>query len=922
MKRFAVVLLGCILVWGGCVVTENAEHKDISAGSDVTVKELRCEYHVDPLGIDVVKPRLDWIIESGQRGQKQTAYQILVAGSEENIRQDKGDLWDTGTVKSDQSIQITYNGRPLESQMRCWWKVRIWDKDGRVSGWSAPATWSIGLLNPSDWKTKWITDDVLRKEKTSKIGKSGKTVYDFKRNYLPAAYMRKAFSIDKPVRRATVYATALGLYELYINGQRVGEDYFTPGWTVYQKRVNYRTYDVTGLIHQNGANAIGAIVGDGWYIMLHNEVSVGQKIKLLAQLNIEYADGTSQTVATDESWKMSDDGPILTSDIYNGEDYDARKEIAGWNEPGFDDGSWKPVVLAEDIKTEVSAFPGVPVRRTMEIKPVGITEPKPGVYVFNMGQNFAGWVRLKVKGPVGTKVTMRFAEMLNTDGTIYTKNLRKAKCTDTYILKGGADEIWEPRFTYHGFQYVELTGYPDKPALDAITGVVLRSNAPIVGSFECSNQMLNKLYSNILWGQRSNYFETPTDCPQRDERMGWTGDAQVFIRTGVYSMDLAAFFTSWIITLNDNQYQDGTYPVVAPNGDKSSSAGWSDAAIICPWVIYRVYGDKRILEKHYGGMAKWMERRLKDSNDFLLPKAFTFGDWLNIKADLPRGVINAAYFAYSAELMSKIAKVLGKNDDVRKYEKLFDNIKKAFNKAYISGNGVIQGNTQTAYLMALHFDLLPKDKRKLAEEHLIERIENRDWRLSTGFLGVNLLLPTLTEIGRLDVAYRLLTNETYPSWGYSVKHGATTVWERWDGWTEDRGFQNPGMNSFNHYAYGSAGEWMFSTVAGIDTDGPAYKKIIIRPELGGGLTYVKANYKSIYGEIATHWKIDGDTLKLDVTIPANTTATIYVPAKSASSVTEGGKEAGKSTGLKFLRMEKGKAVFAAGSGQYKFDSEL
>ena len=579
-------------------------------------------------------------------------------------------------------------------------------------------------------------------------------------------------------------------------------------------------------------------------------------------------------------------------------------------------GDLQPPKIATALR---QAHPGSPVRKTQEVKTVRLTKPKPGVWVFDLGQNFSGWARLKVRGPAGTKVVLRFAEMLNPDGTIYTTNLRSAKCIDTYVLRGEGEEVWEPRFTFHGFRYVELTGIPGRPAEDAITGVVLHSDARLTNTFECSNPMLNRLFQNIVWGQRSNYLEVPTDCPQRDERMGWAGDAQAFIGTATYNMDVAPFFTAWLRTYEDGQDAEGGFPNLVPAGG-GTSPGWSDAGIVCPWTIYRIYGDRRLLQDRYAGMTHWIEWMEKHSKDCVRP-AEGFGDWLNVRAEMPSDVIATAYFAYSTSLMIQVARTLDKQDDAARYERLLERIKAAFNRAFVTADGRIKGHTQTTYLMALGFDLLPADKRPLAIKHLLSLIEERNWHLSTGFLGVNLLLPVLTEIGRTDVAYRLLQNETYPSWGYPVKHGATTIWERWDGWTEERGFQDPGMNSFNHYAYGSCGQWMFSTMAGIDTEGPGYQRLIIRPRPGGGITYVKAAYDLIHGRVATCWRQQAGQFQLDLTIPANTTATVYVPAQDASTVSEGGIPAKESRGVKFLRMDHGAAVYQIDSGSYRFLSK-
>jgi alpha-L-rhamnosidase len=916
IKLITKLLAGMMVTFGGCNVLTNS---GIIAG-DLAVKELRCEYRVNPLGIDVVKPRLSWIMESNQRGQMQRAYQILVADSEEQLKQNEGQLWDSGKVESEQSNQVVYEGWPMVSRMRCYWKVRVWDKDDKVSAWSKPAMWTVGLLESGDWQAKWIGYDAEQLISDNKEKSDPNALI-----LPPPPYLRRAFLVGRPIKRAVVYASALGLYELHINGKRVGEDYFTPGWTDYSTRVYYQTYEVTDLI-KKGGNTIGAILADGWYAGYlgfgRKREHYGSEPRLLVQLEIEYDNGHIHMVVTDGTWRASC-GPIFESDFLMGEIYDARKEMPGWDTFSFDDSAWHTVAVTEKSKGKVQSYPGVTVQKILEIKPKKLTEPQEGVYVFDMGQNFAGWVRLKASGKAGTKVVLRFAEMLNPDGTIYTENLRAARCTDTYILKGTGKEIWEPRFTFHGFRYVEITGYPGKPGLDAITGVVLHSAIPMAGSFECSNPMVNQLYSNIIWSQRGNFIEIPTDCPQRDERLGWTGDAQIFVRTATYNMDVAAFFTKWLVDLEDAQSAEGAFPDVAPRkvamGD--GTAAWGDAGVICPWTIYEVYGDKQVIERHYESMKKWISYLKNNSKDLLRP-AKGYGDWVSIASDTPKDVIATAYFAYSTRLLSKMAPAIGKNEDNKEYEDLFEQIKNAFNKAYVSDDGRIKGETQTCYLLGLYFDLLPEDKRESATQHLIEAIRNKDWHLSTGFVGLSYLVPTLTQTGHLDIAYRLLNNDTFPSWGYSIKNGATTIWERWDGWTEDKGFQTPGMNSFNHYAFGSIGRWLLGTVAGIETDGPGYKRIIIRPMPGGGLDYAKASYKSIHGKIVSDWRIKGSTFTLNVTIPANTTATVYVPAEDIESVTEGGWPAVKAEAVSLLRREKDRVVFAVGSGQYRFVSKL
>ena len=904
----------------------------IPSYATVRLENLRCEYRVNPLGIDERLPRLSWEMMSDERGKSQTAYQILVASRPELLSSEKADLWNSGKVNSEESNQIVYQGKSLTSHMQCCWQVRIWDEEDKPSVWSTTASWTMGLLNPSDWQARWIAvNDPGAPVEYISAGKDPKP----KKRY-PVRMFRREFHLNKPVRRAVVYATALGVYELSINGSRVGKDYFTPGWTEYDQRIFYQTYNVTELLKTPGDNAVGALLGDGWYTLRHG----GQgKERLKVQLRIEFDDGDITTIQSDSNWKSSANGPIRMSDMFDGETYDARLEMPGWNEAGFLDADWQPAVEKEYDDVPLTAHPGSPVQKIKTIHPLRISEPKPGMFVYDMGQNFVGWVRMRVKALKGTQVSMRFAEMLNPDGTIYTENLRTAKVTDTYICRGDSIEEWEPRFTFHGFRYIEVTGFPGKPDLDAITGIVLHSNAPVTSSFECSNPMINKLYENIVWGQRSNYFEIPTDCPQRDERKGWTGDAQIFIQTGAYNMDIAAFYTAWILTLNDCFSKYGFYHRYVPTkfkmGPDVPRAGWGDAGITCPWTLYRMYGDKRILERHYQNMAKWIDILEEHTEKYFNPPAdyatnyeydqkgsTGFGDWLNQDGDCPtrKYVINTAYFGYVTKLMAKVAHVLDKESDEKRFNELFKKIRQKFQQTFVADNGSIMGDTQTTYLMALYFDLLPDSLRQPVFDHLLAKIEQADWHPTTGFLGVNLLLPTLSEYNRSDVAYRLMTTSTFPSWGYFIKHGATTIWERWDGWTEENGFYDPKMNSFNHYVFGACGQWLFSDMAGIDTDGPAFKKIIIRPRIDDAFSYVKAEYHSIHGKIGVHWQKLENEILLNVTIPANTTAKIYIPRYNVKDLLESGRPAASADGVTFFQGEGDSIVYRVESGQYSFKS--
>ena len=893
---------------------------------------LKCEYRVDPLGIDKRAPRLSWALEAEGRGIVQSAYRILVAANEEDLEAERDLLWDSGRVESDRSVGVEYGGERLRSGMSCVWKVRVWDGAGEGMPFSEPATFGVGLLERSDWTGAWIS---LGQGPSQDMEPPSGDEYDDVANGLaPCPYLRKDFRLEKPVRRARLYATARGVYELSLNGARVGEDVLTPGWTDYRKRIQYQTYDVTGLLAE-GQNALGAVLGDGWYAGFfgfdpkRRGAHYGVRPQLLAQLEVEYEDGTTESVATDGSWLCST-GPILFSDLLMGESYDARLEMPGWSEPGFDDSGWYVVSVEEGDETPLVAQPDQGVGVTGEVEARTVTQPEEGVFVFDMGQNMVGWARLKVEGEAGTAVRLRFAEALNPDGTIYTENLRAARQTEAYVLKGEGEEVYEPRFTFHGFHYVEVTGYPGEPPLGAVTGIVVHSATPPSGRFECSNPMVNRLQRNIVWGQRGNFLSVPTDCPQRDERLGWMGDAQVFVRTASFNMDVATFFEKWMVDVEDAQGPEGAFPDVAPlltgSGLMDLSRGapaWGDAGVIVPWTIYRTYADTRIVEKHYDAMARWMAY-LREANPDLLRKnkmGNNYGDWLSPKGDhTPKDLLATAYWAYDAGLMAEMAGAIGRGEDAEKYAELREGIKGAFNRAYVAPDGCVEGDTQTGYVLALHMDLLPEGLRAAAAEHLVEAIEREDWHLSTGFVGISYLCPVLTEAGRADVAYRLLLNDTFPSWGYTIKHGATAIWERWDGWTEEKGFQSPNMNSFNHYSLGSVGEWLYRYVAGIDLDGraPGYGRTVIHPRPGGGLTHARAEYDSVRGKIVSAWRVEGDRFDLEITVPPNATATVYVPAAKGAEVTEGGTPAGEAEGVEPLRADGEEAVFSVGSGRYEF----
>lgn len=895
----------------------------------MAVSEPRCEYLIDPLAIDTRDPRLGWQVESNTRGARQTAYQIIAATNTASLAANKGDLWDTGKVASNETIQIAYQGKPLQSRQRCFWKVRVWDQNGQASSWSERAQWAMGLMEPADWSAKWVGDKLPSIDNVS------------------ATMLRREFKLSSRPTRAIVYASALGVYELHINGKRVGDQLLAPEFTDYHTRTQYQAYDVTALLRP-GANAIGAVLGDGWYaggvglaqMALKKKRNIyGDHPRFIAQLEVELVDGRKEQVVTDESWRTSREGPIRSSDILDGEAYDARREMAGWNSPAFDDKMWGAADVATSVRTTLVAQPNEPIRGSRELTPISVTEPKPRVFVFDLGQNMVGWCRFKAQGTPGTTVTIRHAEMLSEDGTIYTDNLRAARQTDTYTFRGVGVEIFEPHFTYHGFRYVEVTGLKSKPQFDTITGRVFHSSMNEVAGFVCSDPALEKLWRNILWTQRGNMLSIPTDCPQRDERLGWMGDIQIFVGTGIFNMDMAAFFTKWMRDVRDAQAEDGRFGDFSPHPfgkDRifTGVPGWGDAGIVVPWRVWQHYGDKRMLSENLESGKRWVEFIRSNNPDLLWKKkrGNDYGDWLNSDTlkyegfpnkggQVSKEIFATMMFGFAADLVSRMAKVLGKDDEAMKHRQLFEDIKAAFNKAYVSEDGRIQGDTQAGYALALHFDLLPEKTRPLAVKHMLEGIDRYKGHMSTGFHSTYRMMLELTASGHNDVAYKLINNNTFPSWGYSIENGATTIWERWDGYVKGRGFQDKGMNSFNHYAIGAVGEWMYRVILGINNDDayPAYEHFVIRPHPGGGLKWARGSYESIRGKIESRWSVAGGKLRLDVRIPANTTATVYVPSNDAG-VMEGLKPASAATGVKFLRMEEGAVVFLVQSGSYSFET--
>jgi alpha-L-rhamnosidase len=843
--------------------------------TQIKVTQVYIENLINPLGLDERSPNFSWELSSDLTNTMQNGYEVKVAGNLIDLAKGKKLVWSEKKMNTDQSTYIAYKGPQLLSNSKYFWQVRVWDNKGRVSEWSAIANFHTGFFNKSDWKAKWI-NSALSSDTLNGV----------------SPLLRKSFTLGNKVASATAFITSKGLYTAYLNGKKIGNDYLTPGWTSYSNRVQYQTYDVTNLLAVND-NVIGVKLGSGWFRTTlgweTNGNFYGKETALLLQINIKYTNGSEETIVSDGTWKSAE-GPIRYSEIYNGEIYDARLEKNDWAKVGYNDQSWNTVKELEFGKEQIIATYNETIKKRESFKPKQIFTTPNGETVIDFGQNLVGWVKIKGKAKVGDVLQWKHFEVLDKKGNVYMNNMRNAKVNTTYIFKGNGEEEYHPNFTFYGFRYIWVekgAALMDKISFEA---EVLYSDMRLTGQFECSNPLINQLQQNIQWGQRGNFLDVPTDCPQRDERLGWTGDAQAFGRTAGYNFHVNNFFKKWLKDLAYDQLENGSVPFVIPNilgKGASGSAGWADAATIIPWDLYTMYGDIRVLQDQYPSMKKWVGFMQSKSVNNLWNTGFHFGDWLffsrnndtdGTSAVTDKYLIAQCFYAHSIQLLIKTAEVLGKPEDVKEYTALLAKIKKAFQDEYMTPNGRLIANTQTAYILALNFDMIPANQTAKAMEHLVDNIKRYN-HLTTGFLGTPYLNHVLSKGGHDTLAYNLLLRKEYPSWLYPVTKGATTIWERWDGTQPNGDFQAESMNSFNHYAYGAIGDWMYQVITGIKPDEKhvGYKKFDIKPVIGGNLNFAKGSLYTYYGTIKSEWSFDDDALLLDVEVPVNTTARIHIP---------------------------------------------
>jgi alpha-L-rhamnosidase len=910
----------------------------VCQGAALQVYDLKCDYQTDPLGIDTLQPCLSWKLNSAERGQSQTAYQIIAASTLAKLKKGEGDLWNSGKVDSSQSIGVPYGGVSLHSGERVYWNVRAWDQKGKPYDCRQSAWWEMGLLDPEDWRAAWIMRP--RSEPPT-----GQTMFDND----PAPLFRKEFDLGRTVARARIRVSGLGYYEVYLNGRRVGDHMLDPGWTTYSKRVLYSTYDVTSQV-KRGRNAIGVMLGNGWFnplpllmwgsLNLREHLTVDEP-RVCLQLVVDFASGDSETIGTDDSWKVGS-GPILRNSVYLGEVYDARKEQPGWDRAGFDDSRWQQAVPANKPVGPLRVQDAPPIRITRILKPVKLSEPKPGVYIFDFGQNYAGWIRLHVQGPAGTEVKMRYGELLQPNGRLngltsvcgqikeggaaYRYNGTGAPKTawqmDEYILKGLGQETYCPRFTFHGFRYVEITGLPQRPALGDIEGLRLNSDVTPAGSFTCSNEEFNRIQEMVLWTELSNLFSVESDCPHR-EKFGYGGDMVAASEAAIFNFDMERFYAKAVQDLDDAVRTNGGFTETAPFvgisdeglGGGSGPVGWGTAQPFLQWELYQYYGDLNLLAAQYPVTKRWIDFLQTCASDDLLDNGISDHESLEPK---PRALTGTAFYYYNVRLFAKIARALGKEPDATEADALSEKIKAAFNRKFLKpGSGIYDTGTQACQAFAFYMKLVPREEQPRALEVLAHDIVDvHKGHLTTGIFGTKYMLNALSDFGRSDLAYEIVNQRTFPGWGYMLENGATTLWEHWE--------LSDNTYSHNHPMFGSVSEWFYKGLGGINPapDAVAFDKILIKPRLVAGLNWVKSSYDSVRGKIVSDWKSEGDKFKLRVRVPVGASATVFLPAKAESSIMEGAKPLEQAKCVHLMRMEKSQAIITIVSGEYEFTSVL
>ncbi|WP_346908791.1 alpha-L-rhamnosidase [Faecalicatena orotica] len=847
------------------------------------LSRILINYQENPVGIEKIE-QVGWVIVSDQKHVIQKNYELQISRDEEF-----GELvYDSGVTESGESAHVVIDNESLklQSSTKYFIRVRISAKDGGPSEWKT-GFFVTALLSEEDWKAEFITIETEADKDDSR-----------------GSYVRNEIVIGKKVKAAYAHVTALGLYQLYINGKKVGDDEFTPGWTSYNKHLLYQTYDVTDYLYgetgeEGSVNAVAGHIGAGWYkgtvgfVRMRNHY--GTRAAFACQIAVEYVDGSRETFLTDTSWKGIY-SPVLFSEIYDGEIYDARREIPGWNEAGLNTENWADVAAVPFRADVLSAQSGCKVKQITEVPAKRIFQTPQGDTVIDFGQNMTGWIEFKVKGRSGDRVELNCFEVLDAEGNVYLDNLRSAKETIIYTCKDSEEVTFHPHFSFQGFQFAKVSAYPGELKEENFTAYALHSDMAVTGEFECSNPDINQLQHNIIWGMKGNFLDVPTDCPQRDERLGWTGDAQIFCRTATFLKDTYTFYSKWLRDVEADQTDEGGVPHVIPDiligkssadrlmkdGDHSAAA-WADVAIIMPWTLYLTYGDTTVIERQYDSMKAWIGFMQEHSVGNIWNYKLQFGDWVALDAEegsyfgaTPNDLTCTAYYAYSTRLFVKMAEIIGRTEDAEEYRKLYNEIVDTYQKTFFDETGHMNVQTQTAQIVSLYFDLVPEAFRQNVVDDLLRLLDKENGHLVTGFVGTPYFCHALSQNGHTKEAYELLLKDDFPSWLYQVRMGATTIWEHWDGMKPDGTMWSPDMNSFNHYAYGAIGEWLYRAAAGIECDEkhPGYKHSIIAPHPGGGLVYVKASYESVYGKIVSDWNVDGNRVTLHVEVPCNTTASI------------------------------------------------